>query len=503
MRPTNLLCMATRAIESYTKNRSLWSRKTRQLHVSPRRLTDGVFKELTEMRVRTPWIEALRKKEEEGIDPTQRSSTPATPADRDLAPKRMSDSYHRVVIPLAQDPWLLDNYLNANGQIRLGTIFMDLDALSGVIAYKHTGESVTTVTAAVDRITINHPLKELCDLELSGQVTFATGRSSMEISIQVAKAPEEGASVQKEDVLMTCAFTMVSLDPNTKKPVAICPVKVETDEEKRLFALGEKNYNIKKSRAKTGLRKQTPNDEESDLIHAMWLRQLEYHDPNNPLRKPPHTHYMSSTTLSSSQIMQPQYRNRHNFMIFGGYLLKTTFELAFCCAAAFSHSRPTFLSLDPSTFENPVPVGSVLYLKATVAYTEAADPASSSSSSSSSSGQMSFDGQGDGEGGERKEGAGTRVQIRIDSKVRDIEHGSTKPTGQFNYTFLVDKDISVMPQTYEEFMIWVDARRRAERVRGSIDGGGDGVSGGGGGGGGGKGEGEGRKDDGRGLRITE
>ncbi|KAL8979995.1 MAG: hypothetical protein Q9205_004809 [Flavoplaca limonia] len=433
----------------------------RQLHPSPTWQTDGVFKELTEMRVRTPWIEALRKKEEEGIDPTQRSNNPATPSNRDLTPKRMLDSYHRVVIPLAQDPWLLDNYLNANGQIRLGTIFMDLDALSGVIAYKHTGESVTTVTAAVDRITINHPLKELCDLELSGQVTFATGRSSMEISIQVAKAPEKGASVQKEDVLMTCAFTMVSLDPNTKKPVAICPVKVESDEEKRLFAAGEKNYKMKKARAKTGLRKQTPNDEESDLIHAMWLRQLDYHDPNNPLRKPPQTHYMSSTTLSSSQIMQPQYRNRHNFMIFGGYLLKTTFELAFCCAAAFSHSRPTFLSLDPSTFENPVPVGSVLYLKATVAYTESVNDSPSDAHLAS---------EKDGE--KRKEGGSTKVQIRVDSKVRDIEHGSTKPTGQFNYTFLVDRDISVMPQTYEEFMIWVDARRRVESVRGSIDAGG-------------------------------
>ncbi|KAL8751827.1 MAG: hypothetical protein Q9199_006164, partial [Rusavskia elegans] len=398
-----LFLIATRALRPQPKNCIQCSRATRQLHLSPRRQTDGVFKELTEMRVRTPWIEALRKKEEEGIDPTQRSNTPATPSNRDLTPKRMSDSYHRVVIPLAQDPWLLDNYLNANGQIRLGTIFMDLDALSGVIAYNHTGESVTTVTAAVDRITINHPLKEICDLELSGQVTFATGRSSMEISIQVAKAPEQGASVQKEDVLMTCAFTMVSLDPNTKKPVAICPVKVETDEEKRLFAAGEKNYNIKKARAKTGLRKQTPNDEESDLIHAMWLRQLDYHDPNNPLRKPPHTHYMSSTTLSSSQIMQPQYRNRHNFMIFGGYLLKTSFELAFCCAAAFSHSRPTFLSLDPSTFENPVPVGSVLYLKATVAYTESVvDGASDAQSAGAENGEK------------RKEGGGTRVQIRID-----------------------------------------------------------------------------------------
>ena len=86
---------------------------------------------------------------------------------------------------------------------------MDLDALSGVVAYKHTGEFVTTVTAAVDRITINNPLREICDLELSGQVTFATGRSSMEISLRVAKAPEKGENMKKEDVLMTCAFTMV------------------------------------------------------------------------------------------------------------------------------------------------------------------------------------------------------------------------------------------------------------------------------------------------------
>lgn len=154
---------------------------------------------------------------------------------------------------------------------------MDLDALSGVIAYKHTGENVTTVTAAVDRITINHPLKELCDLELSGQVTYATGRSSMEVSLQVAKAPEEDAKVNKEDVLMTCAFTMVSLDPSTKKPVAISPIKLETEEEKRLFALGQKNSSDKKALAKKTLRKQAPNDEESDLIHAMWLKQLEYH----------------------------------------------------------------------------------------------------------------------------------------------------------------------------------------------------------------------------------
>jgi acyl-coenzyme A thioesterase 9 len=86
---------------------------------------------------------------------------------------------------------------------------MDLDALAGVVAYKHTGDAVMTVTAAVDRITLKRSLSSICDLELSGMVTFATGRSSMEVSLQVAKAPEEGQKVKEEDILMTCAFTMV------------------------------------------------------------------------------------------------------------------------------------------------------------------------------------------------------------------------------------------------------------------------------------------------------
>ena len=123
-----------------------------------------------------------------------------------------------------------------------------------------------------------------------------------------------------------------------------------------------------------------------------------------------------------------------------------------------------------------MPVGSVLYLTATVAYTDRA------------TGKIADNGGNEGMTG--GEGNYTRVQIRVDSKVRNIEHGETKPTGQFNYTFLVEKDLRIMPQTYSEFMIWVDARRRAERVRNTIDGlGGVDVDEG--------------KDDGRESRVTE
>ncbi len=125
-------------------------------------------------------------------------------------------------------------------------------------------------------------------------------------------------------------------------------------------------------------------------------------------------------------------------------MLKSTFELAYTCAAAASHTRPTFIALDPSTFENPVPVGSVLYLTATVAYTD---------SPSVECGDVKASPEGS-----------TRIQVRVDSKVRNIEHGETKPTGQFNYTFEVKNDIKIIPQTYSQFMIYLDARRRAQQV---------------------------------------
>lgn len=321
---------------------------------------------------------------------------------------------------------------------------MDLDALSGIIVYKHTGPGVTVVTAALDRITIAHPLTEICDLEYSGQATFASGRSSAEITCKVARARPEGEPSKSEDVLLTCTFTMVALDPVTKKPVNIPALVCETPEEEETFRAGEAKSLAKKNMAKNSLLETEPNDPESALIHKMWLRQVQYHDPNNSLRQPPNVVSMAQTQLSTTSIMQPQYRNRHQTMIFGGFHMKQTFELAFCCAASFAHARPTFISADPCTFRNPVPVGSVLYLKATVAYT---DPPLLEEDGSEPP-------QSDAEN------PTTRVHVRVDSKVRDVEHGNARSTGQFNYTFSVPKSVKVMPHTYQEYMMYVDARRR-------------------------------------------
>lgn len=385
------------------------------------------------MRVRTPWIEALRRSKETG---NQSAAAPQDPPKPDLTPKRMSDSYVSVILPLQDDPWMLDTYANYSGQLRTGALLMDLDALAGVVAYKHTGEGVSTVTAAVDRITIKNPLKEICNLELSGQVTFATGRSSMEVTLQIAKAPEQGHSTRPEDVFMTCAMTMVSLDPLTKKPVNIAPLTLSTPAERALYARGEENYKSKKALKSSNIMQKAPDAEESAMIHNMWTQALAYADSKNPAKQPVNAVSMAKTVIHSTQIMQPQNRNRHHFMIFGGYLLKLSFELAFTCAASFSHTRPRFLNLDPSTFENPVPVGSVLYTAANVTYTEP-DPS-----------------------------GGTRIQVMVRTHVRNVEHreNERKSTGTFFYTFLSPADVSVLPQSYGEFMMWVGGKRRAQRL---------------------------------------
>lgn len=248
-------------------------------------------------------------------------------------------------------------------------------------------------------------------------------------------------------------------------------MKVETEEEKRLCDLGKARSEHKKALGKANLLESPPNAAESSLIHAMWLKQRAHHDPNNALQLPHNVHTMASTRLQDTSIMQPEFRNKSHYNIFGGFLMKQAFELAFCCCANFAHTRPSFVSLDPSTFMNPVPVGSVLYLSAIVAYTDPplvahgkiSEDETGTATGKKSEGKPNQDEPN--EDGNLARTQQTRVQIRVDSHVRDVEHDSMKPTGQFNYTFTVDKDVKVIPQTYEEYVyVYLDARRRVDQA---------------------------------------
>lgn len=466
------------------------------------------------MRRTTTWLEALRAREKQRDewvethkeelasgkitlhDVPLESYSYTKVGTTEVADRSPSDSFSYTILPFKSDEWVLDAYINAYGRLRIGQIFQDLDALAGVIAYKHCSPAQPViVTASVDRIYMKKRLDAIEELNvtLSGNVTW-TGRSSMEITIRAATHTEDLSvnstlspeDIKEENVFLTANFTFVARDPATKKSFAINKLIPETPTQQAEFSRAEK-YNAHKrlEASKTALIHTTPSDEESDIIHQMWLKQRpdpnkasSFSDIRSASELPPgaspaqvSVSLMQETHIASTFMMQPQYRNRHSYMIFGGYLLHQTFELAYACAAAFSHNTPRFVSLDSTTFRNPVPVGSVLYLNAVVVYTsfinrklnpEAGEGVVKLESGSSSSSQNDIT------------VPGTLIQVRVDSTVRDLTHGTTTNTGQFTYSYFVaatgidaasgapkePKYFSVLPQTYSEMMEYLEGHRK-------------------------------------------
>lgn len=108
------LLTLTSRLDTLGKARFYGSYPKRCLHDTALRRTDGVFRGLADNRLPRPWIEAWRLQQEK----KNVASDEARSQERDLSPKKMSDSYHRVVLPLGRDPWLSDTYINASGHIR-------------------------------------------------------------------------------------------------------------------------------------------------------------------------------------------------------------------------------------------------------------------------------------------------------------------------------------------------------------------------------------------------
>ena len=98
--PTSRVVRATRQLVQLR----IASSAKRSFSISAKRNTDGVYKELTTVRVQTPWIEALRMQRAEQ-EQTQSAATAQArpPEERDLSPKHMRESYHSVVSAVAAE----------------------------------------------------------------------------------------------------------------------------------------------------------------------------------------------------------------------------------------------------------------------------------------------------------------------------------------------------------------------------------------------------------------
>lgn len=340
-------------------------------------------------------------------------------------PKRMSDSFCEVVLPFQSDAELLEEYVSIHGGLRFGKLLEDLDALAASVAYLHCDDAdLTLVTAAVDRIDLLKSFDDrVSDVRMRGFVTFV-GRSSMEVTMSVelesGKGWELGALAK---------FVFVARSKDGSRAVQVNRLIVETEREKELFSLGEARHAYRLKRNEQSLFRQPPTAEESELLHKLLIQQ-----PTQP--EIPKSIPMRKTGMTSIRICHPQERNIHNF-IFGGYLMREAYELAYSTASVFVKGAALVVTtLDDLNFVHPVAIGSLLHLGGRIVYTDR-DPCTRH----------------------------PRIHVECTADVIDPTTGVRKTTNTFHFTFvcLKIKDMAtVIPETYEEAMRYLEGKRRVQ-----------------------------------------
>ncbi|KAI9337604.1 HotDog domain-containing protein [Zopfochytrium polystomum] len=399
-----------------------------------------------------------------------------------LLQKRMVDSLVEEYLPFGTDPAVREDYVNAYGSIRIGKILEDLDALAGSIAYMHCDDGrddtppLTIVTASLDRIDMINRIPADIDVVLSGFVSYV-GTSSMEISIKMetlpsgvpkevlstnptingkfldntagteriaallsngggghaydvssATPPQQPPSTDRKPIL-AAKFTMVARDPITGKATPINQLKLETDEERRLFRLAAEQKARKQVAVQTSLARRPPSAEEMLLVHDLYLEYRNYLDP--AYHMPDTVIWMKDTVQQTLVQCQPQDRNIHN-NIFGGYLMRLGYQLAHATSLLYAGKRVYFVSLDDISFRRPVPIGSLLALTSEVTYAKGA-PAKS-------------------------------LIVKVRAEVVDPLSGRRELSNEFWFTFVCPEGglRRVLPRSYDESMRYLDGKRRRD-----------------------------------------
>ncbi|XP_013061260.1 acyl-coenzyme A thioesterase 9, mitochondrial-like [Biomphalaria glabrata] len=358
-------------------------------------------------------------------------------SDQSLLPKRKpSDSYVQAVIPLSDpDNNVRDKYITFAKKIRFGRLLEDFDSLAGLICYNHNlnpalgpdqKSPYAFVTRLVDRIE-QSPTKLLSpykDIILDGQVTWV-GRSSMECTMNI-KQEIDGELVK----VITARYLFVAVLSETSTPGVVNPLDPQTPEEIALFKLGEENK-IKRQRETTqSLLKTPPTEDERLIIHDLFLSTVDLNSGTFKVRvKPENTVWMEDAIKKTLLICHPEQRNLYN-KIFGGFLMRMAYELAWANASIYARKRPRLCKVvDDILFNKPVEIGSLLLLSSQVVYTKGSD-----------------------------------LQIHVHAEVDNLERGINENTNDFHFTF--DMGVPnlprVIPKTYSESMLYLVGKRHYE-----------------------------------------
>ncbi|XP_075395033.1 acyl-coenzyme A thioesterase 9, mitochondrial [Tenrec ecaudatus] len=345
---------------------------------------------------------------------------------KELPPRRMRDSYTEVLLPLGSQPELREKYLTVQNTVRFGRILEDLDSLGVLVCYTHSKveeahtSPLSIVTALVDKIDMcKKSISPEQDIKFTGHVSWV-GNTSMEVKMQM---------LQLHDVeyipVLDATFVMVARDSENKGPAFVNPLIIESEEEEKLFEQGELNKGRRIAFSSSSLLKVAPSAEESTIIHEMFLSTLDSKTISFRSRLlPPNGVWMEDSKLKSLQVCHPQERNIFN-RIFGGFLMRKAYELAWATACSFGGSRPFVVAVDDIMFQKPVEVGSLLFLSSQVCFTQ-----------------------------------NKYIQVRVHSEVASLQSREHTTTNVFHFTFMSEKEVPlVYPKTYGESMLYLDGQR--------------------------------------------
>ncbi|XP_009626002.1 acyl-coenzyme A thioesterase 2, chloroplastic-like [Nicotiana tomentosiformis] len=279
----------------------------------------------------------------------------------DLIAKTPLRNRTSVLFKFSSDYELRERYRNPRNEIRIGKLVEDLDALAATISYKHcssndgTARSIKLVTASMEKMILKKTIRIDTDLTIEGSVIWV-GCSSLEIQLEVKQSTPEAYNTT-ESVALTANFTFVARDSMSGKSTRINAILPETEKEKLLWKEAEERNKMRKEKREQ--KKDTNGDNVNRLINRLLAEALLDRD----------SILIKETCLQNSLVCQPEQRNMHG-QIFGGFLMRKAFELAYATAYSFAGSIPCFVEVDYVDFLKPVDVGDFLQLKSCVLYTE-------------------------------------------------------------------------------------------------------------------------------------
>ncbi|OMH33616.1 acyl-CoA thioesterase [Motiliproteus sp. MSK22-1] len=135
---------------------------------------------------------------------------------------------------------MVPSYANFGGKVHGGIILSLLDKIAYTCAASHA--KGYCVTASVDSVDFLNPVEVGELLTLSASVNYV-GKSSMEIGVRVTSEDFTNGAIKHTN---TSYFTMVALDEETRKPLSISGLILETEEEIRRFIEGKIRREVKR-----------------------------------------------------------------------------------------------------------------------------------------------------------------------------------------------------------------------------------------------------------------